>query len=126
ATYAMRDCLEIMQGMQIPVEQIRVSGGGARSGFWRQLQANIYGHSVVTINAEEGPAFGVALLAAVGTGAYRSVEEACRATIRVVGETAVEPAAAACYHQAYPIQQQLYRSLRQDYQAIARFVASQH
>ena len=84
ATFAMRDCLEIIREMQIPVEQIRLSGGGGRSQFWRQLQADIYGQNVVTINAEEGPAYGVALLAAAGTGAYRDVVEACRATIRVV------------------------------------------
>jgi len=124
ATYAMRDCLEIIKEMHIPVEQIRVSGGGARSEFWRQLQADIYGQPVVTINAEEGPAFGVALLAAVGTGAYRTVEEACQATIRLVGETRVDAQAAACYNAAYPIQRQLYRSLCRDYKEIARFVAS--
>ena len=64
ATFAMRDCLELIRKMEIPVEQIRLSGGGARSQFWKQLQADIYGQQVVTINAEEGPAFGVALLAA--------------------------------------------------------------
>ena len=68
ATYAMRDCLEIINGMNIPVKEIRLSGGGARSAFWRQMQADIYGQQVCTINAEEGPAYGVALLAAAGTG----------------------------------------------------------
>ncbi|HSG73374.1 MAG TPA: xylulokinase, partial [Planctomycetaceae bacterium] len=84
ATYAMRDSLEIIKGLDIPVEEVRLSGGGARSEFWRQMQADIYGQRVVTINAEEGPAFGVALLAAAGTGAYKDVVEACTATIKVV------------------------------------------
>ena len=77
--------LEIIRGMGIPVREIRLSGGGARSRFWRQLQADIYGQDVVTINATEGPAFGVAILAMVGTGRYGTVAEACDATIRVGG-----------------------------------------
>src|SRR4029079_10150351 len=69
ATYAMRDSLEIIQQMQVPVKEVRLSGGGARSRFWRQLQADVYGVKAVTTNSVEGPAYGVALLAAVGTGA---------------------------------------------------------
>jgi xylulokinase len=122
ATYAMRDCLEIIRELHIPVEQIRVSGGGARSEFWRQLQADIYGQPVVTINAEEGPAYGVALLAAVGTGAYGSVPEACEATIRVVSQTAADEARMAKYNQSYAEYRQLYRSLKQDFATIGQLV----
>ncbi len=111
-TYAMRDCLEIIRDMEVPVKQIRLSGGGARSEFWRQLQADIYGQKVVTINAEEGPAFGVALLAAAGTGAYKSVVEACQATIRTVSETKPRPAARKSYNVAYPHYRALYQSLK--------------
>ncbi len=122
ATYAMRDSLEIVKGMNIPVRQIRVSGGGARSGFWRQLQADIYGHSVVTINAEEGPAYGVALLAAAGTGAYKNVIEACAATIHLVKSTKANPKAKRFYNKSYPLYGQLYRSLKADYSEIAHLV----
>lgn len=122
ATYAMRDCLEIIQGMNIPVSEIRLSGGGARSQFWRQLQADIYGQPVVTINAEEGPAYGVALLAAAGTGAYDNVVEACEATISVVSSTPNDPANTATYNRYYPLYGKLYRSLKDDYAAIARLV----
>lgn len=122
ATFAMRDSLEIIKELHIPVEQIRLSGGGGRSPFWRQLQADVYGHDVVTINAEEGPAFGVALLAAAGTGAYTDIVEACRATIRVTTETRANGPASSIYQRAYPIYQQLYRSLRTDYRHIADFV----
>jgi len=123
ATFAMRDCLEIINGMDIPIEQIRLSGGGARSPFWRQMQADIYGQSVVTINAEEGPAYGVALLAAAGTGAYKDVVEACNATIKVTSETLADPDNSDLYDRAHPIYQNLYRSLKIDYQAIREFVA---
>ena len=122
ATYAMRDCLEIIQGMDIPVREIRVSGGGARSQFWRQMQADIYGRKVVTINAEEGPAYGVALLAAAGTGTYKNVVEACSATIKVVDSTAVNAKNKKTYNKAYPVYGSLYRSLKQDYATIARLL----
>ncbi len=122
ATYAMRDCLEIIAGMKIPIREIRLSGGGARSKFWRQLQADIYGRKVVTINAEEGPAYGVALLAAAGTGAYKNVVEACAATIDVTSSTAPGRKTKAAYNRAYPMYGKLYQSLKEDYQSIAELV----
>ena len=122
ATYAMRDSMEIIKEMDIPIREIRLSGGGARSSFWREMQADIYGKKVVTINAEEGPAYGVALLAATGTGAYKNVEEACAATIEVVTTTKVCQKSKKQYNKAYPVYQQLYRSLKEDYRAIAKLV----
>jgi xylulokinase len=117
--YSMRDSLEIIQGLGVPVRQIRASGGGSRSGLWRQIQADVFGRPVVTINTEEGPAFGVALLAAVGAGAFKDVAEACSATIRVVKKTGVQRAAKARYDRSFPEYQQLYRSLKDDFQRIA-------
>ncbi len=119
ATYAMRDCLEIIKGMQIPVTDIRVSGGGAKSDFWRQLQADIYGQDVSVTNSVEGPAYGVALLAAVGTGAYKDVVEACTATISVENRTKTCPQAKATYDRAYPTYGQLYSSLKSTFPTIA-------
>ena len=118
ATYAMRDCLEIIKGMSIPVSEVRVSGGGARSRFWRQLQADIYGQDVCVTNSDEGPAYGVALLAATGTGAYSHVAEACEATIDVTGTTASDAAAKAAYDRAYPSYGKLYASLKGDFPAL--------
>ena len=66
ATFAMRDSLELIREMGVTIEQVRVSGGGARNPLWRQIQADIYGCDVHTLNSSEGPAFGVALLAQVG------------------------------------------------------------
>jgi xylulokinase len=117
--YSLRDCLEIIRGLGVSARQIRASGGGARSQLWRQVQADVFGQKVVTLNAEEGAAYGVALLAAVGAGAFRDVCEACRATIEVVKETAPSRAAQKMYNQAFPIYQQLYPSLRRDFQRIA-------
>src|SRR3954470_14603810 len=81
-TFGMRDALSIMNEMNIPVTEVRASGGGARSDFWRHLQADIYTRPVVITNAAEGAAYGVALLAGVGTGVWNSVEQACAATIK--------------------------------------------
>ncbi|MCA9228550.1 MAG: xylulokinase, partial [Planctomycetales bacterium] len=74
---------------------------------------------VVTINAEQGPAFGVALLAAVGAGAYKNIEEACAATISVTSETPVNAKAKRIYDQSFPIYQDLYQSLKADFKKIA-------
>lgn len=117
--YAMRDSLEIIREVGVPVRQIRASGGGSKSLLWRQIQADVFDEKVVTINAEEGPAYGVALLAAVGAGAFKNVEEACAATIRVVRETPVQRAAAAYYSQAFPIYQRLYHHLKGEFKQIA-------
>lgn len=119
ATYAMRDSLEIIKEMGVPVRQIRLSGGGARSPFWRQMQADVYGQRVCTINAEEGPAYGVALLAAAGTGAYKNVVEACAATISVVTETKPDVKSKRIYNRLYPTYGNLYRSLKGDFATIA-------
>lgn len=122
ATYAMRDTLEIIRSMQIPVKEIRLSGGGARSAFWRQMQADVYGQTVSTINAEEGPAYGAALLAAAGTGCYRNVVEACQATIEVVSNTRRNRAAAGQYDRCYPIFRHLYQSLKSDFAEIQKTI----
>ena len=82
-TFGMADALNIMQDMGITTKSVRLSGGGARSEFWRQLQADIYNRPVVTINSQEGPAYGVALLAGVGTGVWSSVKQACKQAINV-------------------------------------------
>ena len=119
AVFALRDSLEIIKQLGVPVRQIRAGGGGAKSPLWRQIQADAFGRKVVTINAEQGPAFGVALLAAVGAGAYKNIQQACAATIRVVDETRVDKAAQKRYDAIFPIYQRLYRSLKDDFSALS-------
>jgi xylulokinase len=120
--YAMRDSLSIIQEMGVPVKQIRASGGGSKSPLWRQIQADVFGQKVVSINAEQGPAYGVALLAAVGAGTFKSIQEACGATIRVVKDTPVNKKAAKVYDASFPEYQQLYRSLKDDFKRISQLV----
>ncbi len=125
-TYGMRDSLEIIRSMGVNVEQIRASGGGARSKLWRQMQADMFGSPVVTIDKDEGPAFGVALLAAVGTGAYASVEEACEATMCVVSEVEPDRANSAIYNDYYPIYRRLYLDLKERFKQTAELVDKYH
>jgi xylulokinase len=108
--------------MGVPVREIRLSGGGARGKLWRQMQADVYGQKVSVINASEGPAYGVALLAAVGGGAYKNVVEACDATISVVDSTPADAKTRRVYDAAHGVYQQLYRSLKSDFATIADFV----
>ena len=111
-TFGMRDALEIMRQMGIPIREVRASGGGARSDFWRQLQADIYNLPIVITNATEGPAYGVALLAGVGTGAWSSVEQACKASIRQTAKIAPNRKLATTYDRYYNTYGKLYFDLK--------------
>src|SRR5205807_4599550 len=109
-SYSQRDCLQIIEGLGVAVNSVRASGGGAKSAFWRGLLASILNKRVVTLETQEGSAYGAALLALTGTGAYASVPEACRTAIR---ETAsVCPADAAYYAKAHRVYQSIYPALR--------------
>jgi xylulokinase len=119
-TYSLRDCLAIIEELGVAVKQVRASGGGAKSAFWRQMQADVLGKSVVTMAADEGPAYGVALLAAVGAGEFKDVVEACDATVKTTSETKTNAAPRKRYDAAFPLYQKLYRSLREDFRAIAK------
>ncbi|MBT5876767.1 MAG: xylulokinase [Candidatus Latescibacteria bacterium] len=121
-TFALRDSLEIMHGLGLEVEQIRTTGGGARSKLWRQIQADVYGAEVVTVNKEEGPAFGAAVLAGVGTGLYPGVEAACEELIKI--ETRTEPNSSdqARYEDQYGIFTGLYPALKPSFDSISEIV----
>lgn len=79
--YSLMDCMEIINEMGIYPSEVRASGGGGKSPLWRQMQCDMFSCEVTTVNSSEGPALGVAILAAVGTGIYNSVPEACDAII---------------------------------------------
>jgi xylulokinase len=110
-SFAMRDSLEIMREMGVPIEQVRASGGGARSEFWRQMQADVNKAPLVTINVDEGPAYGAALLATVETGIYGSIQEACGATIRVVDSCAPSAENGTAYDGWFAEYQAAYEAL---------------
>lgn len=117
--YSLRESIDIFRSLGVPIDEIRASGGGAKSPFWRQIQADVFGANVTTLSSEEGPAFGVALLAAVAGGEYANVQEACGATIKRVSEVAPDDDAQKAYDAAFPVYQKLYQSLKADFQQIA-------
>ncbi|MEX2213275.1 MAG: xylulokinase [Phycisphaeraceae bacterium] len=118
-TFGMGDALQIMDGMGIDIKTVRLSGGGARSAFWRQLQADIYNKPVATINAQEGPAYGVAILAGVGTGVWKDVPQACKAAIRETEKLRPEKKTAAMYAKHHEQYQRLYAVLKDEFHRIA-------
>lgn len=120
--YGLRDSFGILDEMGVPVTQVRASGGGARSSVWRGIQADVIGHDHVTINIDEGPALGVALLAGVGTGVYSSVADACRSVIKVTNTTKADPATKKTYDGFYPIYQSLYQSVKGQFAEVSRIV----
>jgi xylulokinase len=119
-SYSLRDCLELMKKSGINIREIRASGGGARSKLWRQMLANVFNAPVVTINMAEGPAFGAALLAAVGTGAFSSVPEACRATISVKNRLHPEAQIVRVYDENYAFYRSLYPALKERFGELDR------
>jgi len=119
ATFAMNDAVQLLKGLGLDITQIRLSGGGARSSFWRQLQADIYGTTCVTINAEEGAAYGVALLAAAGTGRFKDIREACRAGIKVTRTIKPKAAALKRYAALYAQYRRLYPALKAEFPRLA-------
>ena len=110
-TFSLRDTLTIFDELKVPVKSIRLGGGGARSSLWQQIQADVFGHEVELLEAEEGAAYGAALLAGVGGGVWRSVDEACKAAVRVAKR--VQPIA-----RNVQLMNQRYREYRKIYPAL--------
>jgi xylulokinase len=120
--YSLRDCMEIIRGMEIPVNEVRASGGGGKSVLWRQMQADMFETGVMTVNASEGPALGAALLAGVGTGMYKSVPEACETAIKTVSLQNPIAENSKVYSKYYPIYRNLYTALKDQFKAAASAV----
>ena len=111
-SYSQMDGLEIIEGLGVPVESVRVSGGGANSPFWRQMLADVFGKRVVTLATQEGSAYGAALLAMVATGVFANVPEACHATVREVERLEPRDYESAVYASGHKTYQKLYPALR--------------
>jgi xylulokinase len=110
--FSLRDTFTIFTEMQVPVSRIRVGGGGARSPLWREIQATVYGHPVETVTAEEGAAYGAALLAGVGAGYWRTVDDACDAVVRIASVTPPAAGSLEVMHRRYEQYRRIYPALR--------------
>ena len=109
--FSLKDSFSIFDEMKVPVTTIRLGGGGARSALWRQIQADVYAHEVELVEAEEGAAYGAAILAAVGARHFASVDEACDAVIRVASRVAPDPVSSALLQKNYAAFRRLYPAL---------------
>src|SRR5450755_885919 len=110
--FSLKDCFSIIQEQGLTLEQVRATGGGAKSPLWRQIIADVLGVELVTTNASEGPAFGAALLAGVASGVYASVQQACDATVRIVDRTEPQLETASIYAHMYGQYRALYPALK--------------
>jgi xylulokinase len=111
--FSLRDSFEIMRGLEAPVEQVRATGGGARSSLWRQLQADVYAIPVHRTTTDEGPAHGAALLAGVAAGVYHDIGDAS-ATVRLREEvTEPDPERTKVYEEHYEVYRSLYPATRE-------------
>ncbi len=118
--FGLRDSFELMKSVGLTtIQQVRVSGGGARSPLWRQILADVLNSELVTVNTTEGAAYGAALLAGVGAGIWPDVDTACAQVIHVTGSTQPEPNAAARYNAVYAEYRALYPALKNSFANLA-------
>ena len=111
--YSLKDTFTIFEEMKIPVTSIRLGGGGARSPLWRQIQADVYSHEVEIVAAEEGAAYGAAILAGTGAGAWSSVDEACDKVVRVASRIPLNQGNSKTLQQNYRTYRKIYPALHQ-------------
>jgi xylulokinase len=109
--YSLQDTFSLFAALGIPVNGIRLGGGGARGELWRKIQAGVYRHAVEILTAEEGGAFGAALMAGVGAGAWPDLDAACAQAITVAERIEPDPQWLAAYATGYEQWRKLYPAL---------------
>jgi xylulokinase len=110
--FSLKDTFSLFSEMKVPVRNVRLGGGGARSDLWRQIQADVYEHEVEILAAEEGAAYGAALLAGVGAKFWKSVDEACDAVVKVQKRLHPDPSASKALQTQYDKYRMLYPALK--------------
>lgn len=118
--YSLYDCVSVLREMGIVPEEMLVTGGGGRSELWRRMLCDIFDLPLRTIDSQEGPALGVAALAAVGAGIYKTVPEACEVMVKKsANKTLPVEANTEIYHKYHDIYKNLYKSLKNDFKALS-------
>ncbi len=110
--FSLKDTLTIFGEMNVPMKSIRLGGGGARSPLWRQIQADVYGQEIEIVEAEEGAAYGAAILAGVGGRLWPSVDAACNAVVRVAARVRPEAANASAMEAGYAAYRRMYPAIK--------------
>lgn len=115
--FGLKDSFTLIQNAGLgEITQVRASGGGTKGALWRQILASVLDAELVTVNTTEGAAYGAALLAGVGAGAWTDVPSACRACAKITGSTFPDPAQVQAYQESYPIYQGLYPTLKSSFE----------
>jgi len=110
--YSLKDTFTLFDELGIPVKGVRLGGGGARGPLWRTIQANVYGYACERLVAEEGGAFGAALMAGVGAGHWENLDAACAAGIHVAETIVPEAEMAERYAAGYAGYRRVYPALK--------------
>jgi len=119
--FGLKDSFTLIQNAGLGgITQVRASGGGTKGALWRQILASVLEAELVTVNTSEGAAFGAALLAGVGAGAWTDVPTACKATIRIAGQTLPDENQMKIYRKMYPIYQELYPMLKSSFEKLSK------
>ena len=114
--FGLKDSFTLIQKAGLgEITQVRASGGGTKGTLWRQILASVLKAELVTVNTTEGAAYGAALLAGVGAGAWTDISSACKACVKITGSTQPDPSQVDVYRQAYPLFQDLYPALKSSF-----------
>ncbi|MFW6409725.1 MAG: xylulokinase [Halanaerobiales bacterium] len=117
-SFGLKDSLRLIEEQGVDIEQIRVIGGGAKSKVWQQILADILGYQISLLNVEEGPAFGAAIIAGVGTGVFDGFEEVEKEIIEVKKTISPQTNNVELYDKYYKLYQKLYLSLQMRYKEL--------
>lgn len=118
--YSQRDSLEILRGLGVQIDEMLACGGGGKSPLWRQMLADTYNCEVKTVQSKEGPALGVAILAGVGAGVFKSVEEGCDKLIHIAKTQPPVAEHVPQYEACYRLYTHLYPALKDCYRELAQ------
>ena len=118
--FGLKDIFDLLREVGLgSIDQVRLSGGGAKSPLWRQILADVLATELVTVNTTEGAAYGAALLAGIGAGIWRDADAACAQTIRVMDRVSPDQESIETYRLIHQQYQQLYPALKSTFHAIA-------
>ena len=119
-SFSLKDCQRIILDMGVPVKEMMACGGGGTSKLWRQMLADLFECDVNTLSTNQGGCLGAAILAGVGAGLYDSVPAACEQFIHKKATCSPVQSETERYRELYPIYQDLYRSLKEQYKRLAQ------
>jgi len=119
-TYSLADCNNILKDVGVDVTAMRVCGGGSRNPVWREIMADLYECQVISLANDEGPAYGVAILAGVATGIFPSIQEACERFVQENDSTTWDTNRAATYKKYHELYGKLYWDLKKDFNQLAK------